>query len=129
MIELDRKEAPGFMITMLNGRRFFIETEHWPRIERDGNITLDGENVFELMIAPAGQNQINCTSGRVTKGPWQTTWIEIRGTAIATIEKVSTESFIWQSVFKAKSNLVLPGSPVPNVQEVSQGRQKFRKVK
>jgi hypothetical protein len=117
-------EAPGFMVTMTNGRRFFIEREHWPSVGRDGNITLYGENVFELTIVPAGQNQLNCMSGRVTKGPWQTTWIEIRGTAISTIEKVSTESFIWQSVMLAKSNLVLP-----NVQEVQQGRQRFKKVK
>ena len=124
MNELDRKEAPGFMVTMLNGRRFFIETEHWPRVERDGNITLDGENVFELNIMPAGQNQIQCMSERVTKGAWRTTWIELRGAAISTIEKVSTESFIWQSVMKARSNLILPGS-----QEVKQSRMKFKEVK
>jgi hypothetical protein len=118
-------DAPGFMITMTNGRRFFIETEHWPRVEKDGNITLDGENVFELNIMPMGPQTIQCMSERVTKGAWRTTWIELRGTAISTIEKVSDESFVWQSVYKAKSNLVLP-----NVQEVQpMSRQKFRKVK
>lgn len=125
MIELDRKEAPGFMVTMTNGRRFFIEREHWPGVGRDGNVILDGENVFELNIAPLGPNQIQCMTERITKGAWRTTWIELRGTAISTIEKVSTESFIWQSVYKAKSNLVLPGAPISNVRDI-QGRQKFK---
>jgi len=126
-------EAPGFMIILLNGRRFFVETENWPG-ERGQHIEVDGDKIFELYIMPKGPDQLQCTSVRLEKSPFKTVWIKIPVSAVASIEKVSAESFVWQSVYMAKSNLVLP-----NVQEIQQGtkeqairehgRQKFRKVK
>lgn len=116
-------DSPGFMITLLNGRRFFIENENWPGHKGD-TIAFDADKIFELHVMPTGQNQLQCTCEKVEKSPFKVKWISLQLAAIATIEKVSAESFIWQSVMKAKSNLVLP-----NVQEISQGRQKFGKVK
>jgi hypothetical protein len=113
------------MITLLNTRRFFVEAKNWPE-ERGLYISVDGDKVFELHIVPMGQNQIQCTSERLEKTPFRTSWIKIPISAIATIERVDESSFIWQSVYKAKTNIVLPGTP--NVQDIG-GRQKFGKVK
>lgn len=116
-------DSPGFMITLLNTRRFFIESKDWPE-ERGPYIAAAGDKVFELHIMPTGQNQIQCTTEKLEKTPFKTTWIKIPVSAIATIEGVREESFIWQSVLKAKSNLI-----IPNVQEIQGTRQKFGKVK
>jgi hypothetical protein len=115
------------MITLLNGRRFFIENENWPGHKGD-TIAFDADKIYELhvelQVMPTGKNQLQCTCEKVEKSPFRAKWISLQLAAIATIEKVGAESFIWQSVMKAKSNLVLP-----NVQEIAQGRQKFGKVK
>ena len=128
MTDTLHQEAPGFMIVCLNGRRFFVETENWPE-ERGQYIAVEGSKVFELFITPAGDNLINCTSAKLAETPFKTTWIKIPVSAIASIEKISTDSFVWQSVMKAKSNLVIPGPTVLNVQDIQQGRQRFGKRK
>jgi hypothetical protein len=127
MTDTLHQEAPGFMIVCLNGRRFFVETENWPE-ERGQYIIVEGNKVYELHVLPSGDNQIQCTSQKLDKTPFKTTWIKIPVSAIASIEKIGADSFVWQSVMKAKSNLVLPGSPVSNIRDI-QGRQKFGKVK
>jgi len=121
-------EAPGFMITLLNTRRFFVESENWPDT-RDangwqGDIAIDADKVFELHIVPTGPNQIQCTTERLEKTPFKTSWLKIPISAIATIEKVDESSFIWQSVYKAKTNIVLPGTP--SMQGIITSRQSVK---
>lgn len=99
-------EAPGFMITTIDKRMFFIETNNFPEF-KDGYIELHGDKAFELFITPVSPKQIQCTSELLKKTPLKTTWIKIPEHAIVSIQKILENSFIWQSVVQCRSNIIL----------------------
>lgn len=109
-----KEEAPGYMINLIDRRAFFVQTDDWPGF-KDGYLELKGNKAYELYFTPAPGNRINCSSELLRNTPPKTTWMKIPEHAIMMIQKVSENSFIWQSVVKCRSNIILANDFKANI--------------
>lgn len=101
-------EADGFLITLLSGRKFFIDNNHYHE-DAYGNITFKGNHAIEIALIQKGPGApLECLASKVHETPLKITWSKIFKHAILSIEKIDERSFIYETVIKARSNIVIP---------------------
>jgi len=100
------QEADGFLITLLSGRKLFVENKHYQE-DVDGNITFKGNHAIEIALIKKGQG-LECLASKVHETPLKITWSKIYKHAIASMEKIDERSFLYETILKARSNIIIP---------------------
>ena len=102
------QEADGFLITLLSGCKLFVENKHYLE-DADGNITFKGNHAIEIaLIQRKPGAQLECLASKVHETPLKITWSKIYKTAIASMEKIDERSFLYETILKARSNIIIP---------------------
>ena len=116
------KIADGWLLTLNNGQMLY-SPESLLNSDKEGNYIFDGDEVYMVMIVPQPKNQIQCQVMRPKRSPSRVAKIVIPKHGIMRKEKILEDSFIYTTVIKDRSNIILPdGVNVPkdvNVQKNS----------
>ena len=116
------KIADGWLLTLINGQMIFCPDSVLVT-DKEGNYVFDGDGVYMVMIVPQPNNQVQCQVMRPKRSPSRVAEIIIPKHGIMRKEKVLEDSFIYKTVIKDRSNIILPdGVNIPkdvNVQKNS----------
>ena len=101
------QHADGYLITLLSGRKLFIETNHYEE-DAEGNIIFQGNHAFEVALIQKESGRLECLVSKTHETPLKITWSKIYKHAIISKEKIDESSFIYETIIKARSNIIIP---------------------
>jgi len=108
----------GYLITLVGGAMFFIDEKDYQE-DPAGKINVKGDKCFQVHIFPDRQpGRLLCNTSKLCDLPTKVKEITIYKQAVMMVERISQDSFVYESIVKSRSNLIIPkGVPVAKERE------------
>jgi len=104
--DIIKKVAPGYLVSLLNGRQIYVSVEQWDEDAQWYKFSV--ECVTEIKIIQEG-HKMQCQARSLSKSLFGILEIRFPVGAIAMVERVTRDSFVYRAVIEATTGLKIAG--------------------